>query len=89
MLYNVQAMKPYKVSEARARFGDLLDEAERGDAVVIERHGVRFTLSAEGQTARSVQGGPIFSSIDPDVMSGEWTWASTARGLQVRTRRRR
>lgn len=81
-------MKHYKVSEARARFGDLLDEAERGDAVVIERHGVRFTLSAEAQAARPAAGGQLFASVDPDVLSGQWTWVPTTRGLRFRARRR-
>jgi antitoxin (DNA-binding transcriptional repressor) of toxin-antitoxin stability system len=82
-------MKYYKVSEARARFGDLLDEAQRGDAVVIERHGVRFTLSAEEQPVQPAAGGPLFASVDPDVLSGQWTWASTAKGLRFRPRRRK
>jgi antitoxin (DNA-binding transcriptional repressor) of toxin-antitoxin stability system len=81
-------MKHYKVSEARARLGDLLDEAERGDAVVIERHGVRFTLSAERPSSRA-SARPLFASVDPDVMSGQWTWAFTARGLRFRARRGR
>ena len=82
-------MKHYRVSEARARFGDLLDEAEKGDVVTIERHGVRFRLSAEAQEARPAAGGALFASVDPDVMSGQWTWASTSRGLRVRARRQR
>ena len=40
-------MKAYRVADARARFGNLLDEAERGDTVVIERNGVRFRLEDE------------------------------------------
>jgi hypothetical protein len=80
-------MKHYKVSEARARFGDLLDEAERGDPVVIERHGVRFTLEAERPAGRQAFPDQIFASVDPDVMSGQWTWAATARGLRFRSRR--
>ena len=82
-------MKNYKVSEARARFGDLLDDAERGDAVVIERHGVRFTLAAERLGDRQPSPTPLFASVHPDVMSGQWTWAATTRGLRFRARRRR
>jgi len=82
-------VKHYRVSEARARFGDLLDEAEKGDAVVIERHGVRFTLSAERPVGRSAAAAPLFTFVDPHVMSGQWSWASGARGLRFRPRRRR
>ncbi len=82
-------MKHYKVAEARARFGDLLDEAEHGSPVVIERHGVRFTLVAEPAAARHSPSGQLFRAVDSRVMSGQWTWASTARGLRFRARRTR
>ena len=36
-----------KVAEARARFGEILDAAEKGLPVVIERRGVRFRLVAD------------------------------------------
>ena len=41
LVYTVH-MKLLKVAEARARFGELLDHAEQGDDVFIERNGVRF-----------------------------------------------
>jgi prevent-host-death family protein len=47
-------MKHLKVAEARARFGEILDEAEKGAPVVIERRGVRFRLVAERQRASTV-----------------------------------
>jgi hypothetical protein len=84
------AMKGYRVAEARARFGDLLDEAESGDTVVIERRGVRFLLEAERPSAPIAQpkkGGLEY--VHPDVMSGTWTWAGGPRGLTFRARRRR
>jgi hypothetical protein len=82
-------MKNYKVSEARARFGDLLDEAEGGDPVVIERRGVRFLLAAEQPAAAPAAGSPLFTFVDPAVMSGQWSWAASVRGLRFRTRRPR
>ena len=42
VVYNVHIMTYLKVAEARARFGEMLDEAEKGTPVVIERRGVRF-----------------------------------------------
>jgi hypothetical protein len=82
-------MKSYRVSEARARFGDLLDEALGGDTVVIERHGVRFLLNAEGRARSRAKPRTPFEFVDPAVLSGEWTWEPTARGVRFRSRRRR
>jgi hypothetical protein len=82
-------MKGYRVAEARARFGEILDEAEGGAIVLIERHGVRFTLRAEPSPPRRR---PLRSAVawaDPDVMSGQWTWDLSARGLRFRSSKRR
>jgi hypothetical protein len=82
-------MKAYRVAEARAQFGTLLDEAEGGEAVVIERKGVRFRVAVE--VSRPVDP-PVRSAIayvDPDVLSGSWTWTSGADGLRFRPRRRK
>ena len=72
--------------EARARFGDLLDEAERGERVVIERRGIRFTITAEPGGDRTATRGQVFSFVHADVMRGEWTWAAGKRGLTFRRR---
>lgn len=48
-----------KVAEARARFGELLDEAEQGRPVFIERRGVRFRLAAEPAEAPKAVKAPI------------------------------
>lgn len=82
-------MKHYKVAEARARFGDLLDEAERGDGVVIERHGVRYTLTVERPSGRSAASNALFAFVDRDVMSGQWTWTWSGKGARFRPRRQR
>jgi len=77
------------VAEARARFGDLLDQAEQGATVIIERKGMRFTLEAQ---QRKPQGEPpdrFFEFVDPAVMSGNWTWTAGSRGLRFRPRRGR
>lgn len=81
-------VKGFTVSEARARFGDLLDQAEQGDAVVIERHGVRFVLRAEPR--RAAPASPkFFEWLDPAVDAGQWTWDLTSKGATFRGRRPR
>ena len=83
-------MKHLKVAEARARFGEILDEAERGVPVFIERRGVRFKVSAEvaapGENA--AQPDPL-EYVDPAVMSGNWTWKLGPKGLAFVARRPR
>lgn len=74
-------MKGYRVAEARARFGALLDEAEEGEIVFIERHGIRFTLMAENLRAKP--GGPVstITWAHPAVRAGQWTWEDGPDGL--------
>ena len=79
-------MKGFTVGEARARFGDLLDQAEQGDAVVIERHGVRFVLRAEPATV-TFPAGKFFDWLDPAVEAGEWSWDLAKTGLKFNARR--
>lgn len=90
MMYNVQAMKHLKVAEARARFGDILDEAEKGNAVVIERRGILFRLVAESSSTRAAApAASPFARIDEDVLSGQWTWAAAAKGVRFSSRRKK
>lgn len=89
MVYNVHTMTHMKVAEARARFGEILDEAEKGTPVLIERRGVRFRLIAEpGQSSKSA-GAPLFDFVDAAVMTGQWTWKAGAKGLAFAPRRTR
>ena len=79
-----------KVAEARARFGEILDAAEKGLPVVIERRGVRFRLVAEVAGRSPKKDAAIFDFVDPTVMSGQWTWrANAARGVQFSPRQKR
>jgi len=83
-------MKDFRVAEARARFGELLDQAESGEAVFIKRRGVRFSVKAEPRKARiSSTTQPAFSYVDDAVMNGDWTWGRTKRGVVFRPRRTR
>jgi hypothetical protein len=82
------AVKGFTVAEARARFGDLLDQAEQGQPVVIERRGVRFTLSSETEHPRR-SAAPFFEWLDPDVEAGQWTWTMSKAGAAFRRRGRK
>jgi antitoxin (DNA-binding transcriptional repressor) of toxin-antitoxin stability system len=81
--------KPFRVAEARARFGEILDRAEKGSEVVIERHGVRFRLVAESAGAPPRAGTRLFEYVDSAVDGGNWTWEPAATGVRFARRRRR
>ena len=88
-MYNVPVMKAYRVAEARAKFGELLDEAQGGETVVIERKGVRYTLRAEQPPRQRRPRAKLLTYVHPDVMSGQWTWVWGKHGLVFRARRKR
>jgi antitoxin (DNA-binding transcriptional repressor) of toxin-antitoxin stability system len=83
-------MKRYTMTQARQQFAELLDAAERGRPVVIERRGVRFVVEAQRRTQRrSAPRKSIIASVDPAVASGEWTWNWSVNGLSFERRRRK
>lgn len=78
-----------KVAEARARFGEILDDAEQGVPVIIERRGVRFRLVAEPPAARPrVAKTAVFEYLDPAVRAGQWTWSPGREGAAFSARRK-
>lgn len=81
-------MKHLKVAEARARFGEILDEAEKGAPVVIERRGVRFRLVAERQRPSAASKTALFDFVDAAVMAGQWSWKAGAKGVTFAPRRK-
>ena len=81
-------MEHLKVAEARARFGEMLDEAEQGGEVVIERRGVRFRLVAEGERTTRAAKAHLFDFVAPAVMSGQWTWKPGKQGVAFAARRK-
>jgi len=81
-------MKRYGVAQARIHFSHLLDAAEAGDAVVIERRGTRFRLAAAGRRTRHARSGTIIEHIDPDVLEGQWTWHWADGGMRFSARRK-
>jgi antitoxin (DNA-binding transcriptional repressor) of toxin-antitoxin stability system len=82
-------MKHLTVREARARFGEILDDAEKGTPVVIERRNVRFRLVAEPTPRSRKRRAPLFDVVDEAVAAGQWSWTSSAKGLTFRPRRKR
>jgi prevent-host-death family protein len=82
-------MKRYPAGAARQHFAELLDAAERGEPVVIERRGVQFRLQPMPGRKASSRRPPRFQIIDPAIQAGEWTWSLGARGVRFSARGRR
>jgi hypothetical protein len=82
-------MKIYSVSLARARLADLLDAAERGERVVIERRGVRHALTVEEPNVAWKGARPRLEIVDDDVESGAWGWTWKPDGLAFHAAGRR
>lgn len=84
-------MKRYTSSVVRERFAEILNAADRGEEVVIERRGVRYVLRAESKRpARKRR--PLIEYMDPAVAAGQWTWEPGPDGLEfvdTRPKRRR
>ena len=87
-MYNVH-VKRVTSSQLRLRLADVLDSAERGEAVIIERRGARFLLRAEGKSPPRRKRRKIFDVVDPAVADGQWTWSWQARSLTFSGRSRR
>jgi len=73
-------MKRYTAAQARQHLSNVLDAAEAGEPVVIERRGVRFAVRTEKKTAARRRT-PVVEWLDPAVESGNWTWLWTSKGL--------
>jgi hypothetical protein len=89
LMYNVR-VKRYSTAQARKHLADLLNAAEAGRPVLIERRGVRFLLQAE--SARSHRKGSrprmTIEIVDPVIAEGEWTWTWGRRGVRFARPRR-
>jgi hypothetical protein len=75
-------MKRYSEVAAAKQFSTLLDAAERGERVVIERRGAQFELhrlQAKRVSARRV---PLVAFTDAAVESGQWAWRLKGAELQ-------
>ena len=87
-MYNVH-MKRYTVAQVRRRLAEAFDSAERGEAVVIERRGVRFRLAADRPRRRSPSRPVLIEFLDPLVEEGRWSWTWRAGALRFSGRGRR
>jgi antitoxin (DNA-binding transcriptional repressor) of toxin-antitoxin stability system len=67
-------MKRYTAAQARQQLAELLDLAERGQAVVIERRGVRFGVRMERRRRPQRKRAALIDLVDPAVQDGSWTW---------------
>jgi antitoxin (DNA-binding transcriptional repressor) of toxin-antitoxin stability system len=86
-VYNVR-MKKYSVSLVRERLSDALDQAERGESVLIERRGVTYRLSVDTPRRSRRSGTPQIEILDKAVEAGAWTWDWRDGALRFRARRR-
>lgn len=77
-------MKRFTAAKARQQFSLLLDTAERGEAVIIERRGVRFRIRTERQRAikAALRRAPMIEFVDPSVAAGQWSWDWRPEGLR-------
>ena len=82
-------MKRYTSSQVRERFAEMLDAAERGEDVIIERRGVRYVLRAESGRRARPRRRSLIERMHPAVADGHWTWELGAEGLTFTDRRRR
>lgn len=74
-------MSRYTATDARKQFFHLLDAAERGEEVVLERHGVRFKLTLDvSQVDKSHKDEAAFTVEDTALLEGNWTWVSDEHG---------
>ena len=85
-MYNVHTMKFLKVAEARARFGEVLDQAEAGAPVLIERRGVRFRVVVDEAPKAGSRTG--FAFVDDAVMGGQWSWEPSKDGVNFKARKK-
>jgi len=83
-------MKRYSAAAARQQLSHLLDAAEQGEGVVIERRGVQFTLATVGAKKRSkARKASLVVSVDAAVARGQWSWDLGPAGLEFSARRAR
>lgn len=79
-------VKRYTAAQARQNLSHVLDAAEKGESVVIERRGVRFCVRQERVPRGRPRGSLRIESLDPAVAEGRWTWEPGRSGLRFRRR---
>ena len=81
-------MKRYSAAQARQNFAALLDAAEQGNKIVIERRGTLFALSA-GRSPKRTKRRVLVAHVDPAVDAGNWTWSLGPTGLHFTAKSKR
>ncbi|MBI2375030.1 MAG: type II toxin-antitoxin system Phd/YefM family antitoxin [Deltaproteobacteria bacterium] len=76
-------MTRYTVARARQRLATVLDQAEQGETVIIERRGVRFAVRALKPKSRPRRGPPRVEILDPALESGQWSWSWGEDGVRL------
>ena len=87
-MYTVH-VKKYSVAGARQHLAEVLDSAESGEDVVIERRGVRFAIKPVASTTRARRRKPRIEILDPNVEAGTWSWSWSEGGGAILTTPRR
>lgn len=68
-------MKSFAASRARQNLAAILDEAESGKDVIIERRGVRFLVTkAPAPRRASSHRTSRIEVLDPALVDGQWHW---------------
>ncbi len=75
--------RAYNVAEARKEFSAILNLAEGGETVIIERSGSRFRLSREPAVSKAAKTSSYFEVLDPKLNDGEWDWRTGESGLEL------
>ena len=88
-IYYVQCtlMKTYGIADFRRQLAHVLDEAARGEHVIVERKGKRFRLVEERIGPRKQPPEPFFELTDDALLEG-WTWQWEEGEMQLRGSRR-
>ena len=77
-------MKRYTASHARESLAQVLDEAEKGQAVVVERRGRRFRIVPEPIAARWPKKVAPWFVADAKLLASGWSWDWRGPGGSVR-----
>jgi hypothetical protein len=81
-------MKKYTVGMVRERLSQALDEAGRGESVLICRGDVEYRLSVEPKRRARKVPKPRVEIVDAAVAGGQWTWDFAGGQARFRARRR-
>ena len=79
-------MKRYTSSQLRSRLSEVLDAAERGEPVIVERRGTRFRIAAERSRPARRPKRSLIAWMDPAVAAGQWTWDWSPGRMRFRSR---